>query len=391
MPRTFTSLGLIWLTAFNLRVILFAIPPSLPAMRADLGLSYLATGSITSVAVLALGAASIPGALLATRFGARRLVSICTAGLALCGIAIILPPGQFWVFAGSALLTLAIAIAQPPLAVLIRRWFPTAITRASNFYANGLLMGNVLGSSLSPYISHVIGWRWLFVVWAAVAGLGALLWMRFTPSDRGTAPAVDLGKVLRDVRVWRVAALFTFQNVVYYTVATWTSFLLPGHSASDIATTYLFLNFFPILPLFALGFLRWQYALSTPFYVLSGALSVAGSIGLLLGLTDFVRPLVFMVGLGCAAAFVASLALPPLMATDESEASTYSAVMYTAGYLLAFAGPLSAGLLVDATGHIPAAFWPPVAGSILMAVVGALAPRMLARSRQNIQPSVQVQ
>lgn len=124
MRRDVGTLGLIWLTAFNLRVLLFAIPPTLPAMRSDLGLSYFATGSITSVAVLALGIASIPGALLATRFGARRLVALCAAGLAIFGASIALPPGAFWVFAGSALLTLSIAIAQPPLAVLIRRWFP---------------------------------------------------------------------------------------------------------------------------------------------------------------------------------------------------------------------------------------------------------------------------
>ncbi|TME98506.1 MAG: MFS transporter, partial [Chloroflexi bacterium] len=110
MRKDVATLGLIWLTAFNLRVLLFAIPPTLPAMRADLGLSYLATGSITSVAVLALGIASIPGALLATRFGARRLVTVCAAGLAIFGASIALPPGAFWVFAGSALLTLSIAI-----------------------------------------------------------------------------------------------------------------------------------------------------------------------------------------------------------------------------------------------------------------------------------------
>lgn len=382
MPRrNIATLGLIGLTAFNLRVILFTIPPSLPAMRADLGLSYVATGSITSVAVLALGVASIPGALLATRYGARRLVALCAAGLAVCAVAITLPPGVFWVFAGSALLTLSIAIAQPPLAVLIRRWFPTGITRASNVFGNGLLMGNVLGSSLSPFISHLIGWRATFLVWAAVAGAGALLWVRLTPRDRSAAPPVDLVKVLRDPRVWQVAALFTFQNVVFYTVATWLPFLLSGHSAADIATTFLFLNFFPILPIFALSFVRWQYALSTGFYFVSGALAVAGSLGLLLGLTDFVRPLVFMLGLGCAAAFIASLALPPLLAADESEASTYSAIMFTAGYLLAFAGPLTAGVLVDVTGRIPPAFWPGLAGSILMAVFGLLAPRMLSRSR----------
>src|SRR2546427_813283 len=288
MRRTVISLGLVWLTAFNLRVILFAIPPSLPAIRSDLGLSFSATGSITSLAVLTLGVASIPGALLATRYGARRLVSLCAAGLVIFTVTITLPPGAFWVFTGSAL--------------------------------------------------------------------------------------------VRDRRVWQVAALFTFQNLVYYTVATWVPFLLAGRDAGYVATTFLFLNFFPIVPLFALSFVRWPYALSTPFYVVAGTLAVTGSLGLLLGLTDFVQPLVFMVGLGTAAAFVASIALPPLIARDESEASTYSAVMYTAGYLLAFVGPLSAGMLVDATGSVELAFWPPVAGAILMAVVGSLAPRPLARS-----------
>ncbi len=251
----------------------------------------------------------------------------------------------------------------------------------SSLYANGLLMGNVLGASLSPFISQVIGWRAMFLVWAAVAGAGALLWVRFTPRDRAAAPPVDLGRVLRDPRAWQVAALFTFQNLVYYTVATWTPFLLAGHTASDIATTFLFLTLFPIIPFFALTFVRWQFALSTWFYVGAGAVAAIGSLGLLLGLTDFVRPLVFMVGLGTAAAFVASIALPPLIASDESEASIYSALMYTAGYLLGFVGPLSSGMLVDATGRIPPAFWPPVTGAVLMAVAGALAPRLLAKSR----------
>ena len=129
MRRNVISLGLVWLTAFNLRVILFAIPPVLPAIRSDLGLSYSATGTITSLAILVLGAASIPGALLATRYGARRLVAICVAGLGVFTISLTLPPAVFWVFAGSAMLTLSIALAQPPLAVLIRRWFPTMCWR----------------------------------------------------------------------------------------------------------------------------------------------------------------------------------------------------------------------------------------------------------------------
>src|SRR5207253_8981761 len=54
------------------------------------------------------------------------------------------------------------------------------------------LMGNVLGASLSPYITHAIGWRAMFLVWAGVATIGVLLWVRFTPRDRMAAPPVHL-------------------------------------------------------------------------------------------------------------------------------------------------------------------------------------------------------
>ncbi len=375
------QLGVVWLTGFNLRVILFAIAPSLPAIRSELGLSFSATGSITSVAVLILGLASIPGALLATRYGARRLVSVCGIGLTMFTFSLTLPPAVFWVFAGTALLTLSISLAQPPLAVLIRRWFPDAIARAGNLYGNGLLMGSVLGGSLSPYLSGAIGWRGTFLVWAAVAGIGVLLWTRFTPRDSTAAPQINLGAIARDPRAWQVAALFTFQNLVYYTVATWLPFVVRDRGTAYLATTLLFLNLFPILLLLALALFRWQYALSTAFYVTAGLLAAAGSLGLVLGLTQFAWPLAFMVGLGAGAAFVGSVALPPLLASNESEAAGFSAVMFTAGYTLAFAGPVSAGVLVDSTGHAAMAFWPPVVGGILMAVAGSLAPRLLVRSR----------
>src|SRR6266849_1521646 len=375
------QLGVVWLTGFNLRVILFAIAPSLPAIRSELGLSFSATGSITSVAVLILGLASIPGALLATRYGARRLVSVCGIGLTMFTFSLTLPPAVFWVFAGTALLTLSISLAQPPLAVLIRRWFPDAIARAGNLYGNGLLMGSVLGGSLSPYLSGAIGWRGTFLVWAAVAGIGVLLWTRFTPRDSTAAPQINLGAIARDPRAWQVAALFTFQNLVYYTVATWLPFVVRDRGTAYLATTLLFLNLFPILLLLALALFRWQYALSTALYVTAAPLAAAGSLGLVLGLTQFAWPLAFMVGLGAGAAFVGSVALPPLLASNESEAAGFSAVMFTAGYTLAFAGPVSAGVLVDSTGHAAMAFWPPVVGGILMAVAGSLAPRLLVRSR----------
>ena len=381
MRRSTITIALVWFTAFNLRSVIFAVPPVLPAIRADLGLSFALTGSITSLFLLTLAAGSLPGALLTGRFPARRMVTVASIGLALFAMARALPPGWFWVFAGTFLLTLAVAFAQPAMAVLIRRWFPDGITRASNLYSNGLLLGNVGGASLTPFLAPVIGWRGSFLVWGSLALAGGLLWARLTPADVGSPPAIPLGASLRDPRAWQVTALFVFQNLAYFTVATWIPFLLKGQSAIYTSLVFLSLNCFPILPLLALPLLRWNYPLSTTFYVVAGLLTTAGATGMLLGLAGLAWVLALMVGLGCAGAFVAAMTLPPLLAANEGEAAGLSAVVFTFGYLLSFAGPLVAGLLVDRSGGIGAAFLPAVVAGILMTVIGALAPRLLRRGQ----------
>lgn len=389
LRRSSVTLTLVWFTAFNLRSVIFGVPPVLPAIRTDLGLSFTLTGSITSIVLLTLATGSIPGAILAGRFPARRVVGVASAGLAVFALSRVLPPGWFWVFTGTILLTAAVAFAQPAMAVLIRRWFPNGITRASNLYSNGLLLGNVGGASLTPLLASLIGWRGSFLVWGVCALAGALLWYRLTPADAALPPSVPLAAALRDARAWQVTALFVFQNLAYFTVATWIPFLVKSQGPLYAAIVFLCLNCFPMLPLLALPLIRWNYPLSTTFYVLAGLLTTAGATGMLLGLGSLAWALALMVGLGCGGAFVAAMTLPPLLASNEGEAAGLSAVVFAFGYLFSFAGPVVAGLLVDRNGGIGSAFWPAVVSGILMTVIGALAPRLLRR-RQAVQPGMAV-
>jgi MFS transporter, CP family, cyanate transporter len=384
LRRSTVTLALVWLTAFNLRSVIFGVPPVLPSIRADLGLSFAVAGSITSVFLLMLAAGSIPGALLAGRFPARRIVSVAAVALAVFAVARVLPPGWFWVFAGTALLTIAVAFAQPAMAVLIRRWFPDGITRASNLYSNGLLLGNVGGASLTPFLAQILGWRGSFLVWGGCALAGALLWSRFAPTDAAVPPSIPLAAALRDPRAWQITALFVFQNLAYFTVATWLPFLVKNEGALYASIVFLCLNCFPILPLLALPLLRWNYPLSGVFYVLAGLLTTLGAAGMMLGRGNLAWALALMVGLGCGAAFVAALTLPPLLARDEGEAAGLSAVVFTFGYLFSVVGPLLAGLLVDRAGGIGSAFGPAVASGVAMTAIGVLVPPRLRRAQAGL-------
>jgi len=66
--------------------VIVGVPPVLPEVRADLHLSFAAAGALSAIPVLGLGAAAVPGALLANRFGARRVVGLGTVGLGVAAL-----------------------------------------------------------------------------------------------------------------------------------------------------------------------------------------------------------------------------------------------------------------------------------------------------------------
>jgi CP family cyanate transporter-like MFS transporter len=364
--------------AANLRTVIFGVQPVLPDVRHDLGLSFGATGALTSVALAVLGLGSIPGAIVGSWLGARRTVAVMSAGIGAAALGRVLPAQPAAIFAGTVLVSLFVSFVQPSATVLLRRWFSDRLARASGIYSNGLLMGGTVASVATPFIASAVGWRGSFAVWGVLAVAVAAAWTALTPRRDGPVARLSVRTALRNVRAWEVTALFTFQNLAYFGAAAWLPFLLAGRSPAYIGWVFVCLNLLPVVPLLLLPGLRWPYATSPAFYVVQGVLTAAGAAGLLLGFRDAAWLFAFMIGLGCAATFVGAMALPPMLARTEAEAAGITAVVFTFGYLFALWSPLGAGWLVDATGRVPAAFLPSLAGGVLMAVAGLLVPRALA-------------
>jgi CP family cyanate transporter-like MFS transporter len=226
MPDPRLTLALVWLVAFVFRVVIIGTPPVLPAVRADLHLSLGAAGAVSSLIVAGLGAGALPGAVLTNRFGPRRVVALATSVLAAGALVRLLPPGALWLFAGTALLTLSVSVAQPALPLLLRVWFPEAVQRAASLLTIGLFAGGLAGASLSPIVAARWGWRGSFVLWGlAAAGVAALWAWRAPPAPRVRLPT-RLGGLLREPAVWLAAAIHASQTIAYFTAATWVPFEL---------------------------------------------------------------------------------------------------------------------------------------------------------------------
>ncbi len=352
------------------------MPPVLPAIRSDLHLSFALAGAVSALPVLCLGAAALPGAVLANRFGARRLLLAASVGLGLGALVRLLPPQPAGLIAGTLLLSICVAAAQPGAAQLVRAWFPSAVQRAATIYSNGLTVGGLAGATLTAPLALLAGWRGTFVTWALPALATAALWFWLAPGREGhESQPSGLLRLARNPEVWRAAGLFGAQSVCYFTAATWVPFLLQSSGPGYVALVLFSMNVLAVPLTVLLAAVRRPYATSPAFYVAAGLLTATGTAGLMLGLAPLAWLFGASIGLGTSLTFAGAMALPPVLAGTETEVAGYSAFMYGAGYLVSFIGPLLGGLLVDATDSFVAPFWAVLVGALAMLALGATMSR----------------
>ena len=92
-------------------------------------------------------------------------LSLEAAGSALCGAG----TSANVLLACTFVMGLGIAILQPALPTLVRRWKPNMLGTATDVQGNGLLIGEVLAASLTfPVVLKVMGsWQGSLSVWSA--------------------------------------------------------------------------------------------------------------------------------------------------------------------------------------------------------------------------------
>src|SRR5262249_13649851 len=105
--RALAPLGLIWLSGLSLRVTILAVPPVLPMLRAELGLSGTEIGVLGSLPIVLFALAAVPGSLLVRWLG---ILATLVGGLAVVAVASALrgTGGSLTLFIASAVMGLGI-------------------------------------------------------------------------------------------------------------------------------------------------------------------------------------------------------------------------------------------------------------------------------------------
>lgn len=391
--------ALIVLVGFNLRSVMLAVPPVLPLIQHDLGLSYTATGFLTALPVLVLACMAWPLGFFIERIGSRPAVIIGLVLLAVGTFLRALGPSIFTLFLFTLLFSLGVVMTQTAIPVLIRHWFPTQIGFVAALFGDGLIIGEAVAAGITVPIMLQLagkdGWTSTFIFWGLPIVALLVLWLLLAPpahtrhagTEGGQAImpagedtlAVDDNALLLSAKRPRVNAfhlgvLIGGGSLIYFGMNGWIApYNVAIHASGLTPLTLAILNAAQ-LPV-SLGVTVFAQRLAgrrVPFIIagLICGLSICGWL-----FTPAALEPLWAALLGGSSAFVFTLgiALPPLLALPH-EVARLTGITISLTYAVAFVGPFVGGELWDVSSIPAMAFLPVVAASLLLIVLGMLLP-----------------
>ena len=349
-------LSLLWLIGVQLRLSMLAVPPVLPLIHRDLALSERAIGALSTLPMLLIGLAAVPGSLGVARLGARRACLLGLAIVAIAGAARGIGPSILVLYAMTVVMGIGVALMQPTLPTLVSEWFPRRTGFATAVYANGLLIGEAVPAALTiplvlPWVSG--SWEWSFAAWSVPVAAAWLLLKTVTPHrDRARPPTF-----YRWWPDWRgalpVGLLLGGTGGLYFLGNTFIPDYLHAIGRPDLVSASLGALNIGQLPASALV-LAFPRALTGNRAVLiaSPLTACAALLAFVAAAPGLIITAAGVIGFCCGLQLILSLALPPLLTTPDN-VHHLSAGTFTIGYLVSFLMAPLGGAIWDATG-VPA-------------------------------------
>ena len=281
-----------------------SIPIFMTVWLSAFGVTEAALGTLVGAGYVLFGVGALPGGVLADRFGARRLIAACLAGMGASFVALGLATG-LWTIGGALLLWGASASVYHPAALAL---ISTGVQQRGRGLAWHGIAGNV-GIAGGPLATALLllafDWQAVALLLALPAFGAAVLAVRASfdetaavAPDAAAGPDAPAPEGLRALGT-RSAALFTASFVVVFAAAALSGLYYRG-----------VLTFLPDL-LTPLVTIDLPIDVDTGRYVYAGLLGI-GILGQYAGgrLTEWGRPERGLIGAFGALAVVAALFLP---------------------------------------------------------------------------------
>ncbi|PWW35025.1 MULTISPECIES: MFS transporter [Paenibacillus] len=353
------------LASLNLRPPITSISPLMSTIQSDLGISGIAASLLTTLPVLCMGIFAPFSVKLSRRWGnegaivlALILIGVGTALRLFVGAA---PLMMFTSFLSGV----GIALAGPLLSSFIKQYFPTRVAAMVGVYSTAMVVGASISVGLSVPLQNLLGgsWKGSLAMWALLAIIALPIWMKLALSARKDRQTGQISTVnvealpVKNSRAWVLTLFFGLMAAIFYSLTAWLAPAIQSQgytkeTAGSIQTLFTLISLPSTL---FIPMLVHRYQKRVFWLVGCALMELIGVLMLNLSVSPWLAAI--PLGIGAGGLFPIALMLPIDETNNAQEASAWSAMTQSGGYILGALGPLAIGWLHDTTGSFVQAFY----------------------------------
>lgn len=346
------------LVAFNLRPAITSVGPLVGIIQEDVGLAHWSAGLLMSIPLISFAVMSSLVPKIATRLSNEKTLLLGLVVL-LVGICIRSISMTLFIFFGTLLVGVGIAIGNVLLPVVVKEKFPQRFGLMTSVYSTSMGLFASLASGISIPLAHdlKLGWDGALIVWGIPTIIAILVWivlLRLNPAKGKAIKSVSVSakQIWRSPLAWKIALFMGFQSSLFYITMSWLPEILYNYGISRGTAGWL-LSFTQIVgvpasflvPILA-GRLRSQVWIAFAL----GMCSIVGYGGLWLGSSYPIMILsIILIGIALGGNFPLALSYIGIRARNGNQAAELSGMAQSTGYMLAAIGPILIGYLYDMT------------------------------------------
>ncbi|PEJ05424.1 MFS transporter [Bacillus wiedmannii] len=350
--RTYLYILALFFVSINLRIGITSVSPVLETIRQDLHISNFSVSFLTAIPVFCMGTFALLTGKVIKKYGAEKSIMAC---LILIGLATCMRAFTFSIstlFVSALFIGIGIALAGPLLSGFIKEKFPTKIGLMIGIYSVGMGTGASLSAGLTIPLQHVLkdDWNMALAFWGVLTIIAIIFWYPVMKRKKNTSTQNKKNNSLplRNKKAWLFTIFFGLQSGIFYSITTW---LAPANQSMGVSSEQAgtLITVFTVIQMICSFFIptladiyknRALWLLGSICFVL---------IGLLLMIFPLTTPWIpsILLGIGLGGVFPLALMLPLYETKTSEDASSWTAMMQSGGYIIGGFIPVLAGIARD--------------------------------------------
>lgn len=320
------------LVAFNLRPAITSVGPLVGIIQEDVGLAHWSAGLLMSIPLISFAVMSSLVPRIAARLSNEKTLLLGLVIL-LVGICIRSISMTLFIFVGTLLIGVGIAIGNVLLPVVVKEKFPQKFGLMTSIYSTSMGLFASLASGISIPLAHglKLGWDGALIVWGIPTIIAIVVWVlliRLNPAKDNAVKSVRISakQIWRSPLAWKIALFMGFQSSLFYITMSWLPEILYNYGISRGTAGWL-LSFTQIVgvpasflvPILA-GRLRSQVWIAFAL----GMCSIVGYGGLWMGSSYPIMILsIILIGIALGGNFPLALSYIGIRARNGNQAANY--------------------------------------------------------------------